>query len=77
MPPEPDCTPADLGSILANLSLEICHPLELLRGGLGRLVEEPSRPLTDGERAQAQAMLALCDDLGRLTRECLGIAEGR
>jgi hypothetical protein len=75
MPDEPDRGHADLGPILAGLGLEICHPLERLRGGLGRLVEEPSRPLTDAERGQAQAMLALCDDLGRLTRECLGIAD--
>ena len=76
MPAGPDREQSDLGSILASLSLEICQPLESLRSGIGRLVEEPSRPLTEAERGQAQTMLALCDDLGRLTRECLGIGDG-
>lgn len=60
-----------LGPILARLSVEICRPLESLRGGIDRLLDDPSRPITEAERVQARTMLGLCDDLGRLTRECL------
>jgi hypothetical protein len=60
-----------LGPILAGLSGEICRPLELLRGGIERLLTDPSRRITDAERVQARTMLGLCEDLGRLTRECL------
>jgi hypothetical protein len=61
-----------LRSILANLSLEICRPLDSLRLGIDRFLNQPGRPVSDAERAQAQTMLTLCDDLGRLTRERLG-----
>jgi signal transduction histidine kinase len=61
-----------LRSILANLSQEICRPLDSLRVGIGRFLEESDRPISDAERVQAQTMLTLCDDLGLLTRERLG-----
>jgi len=64
-----------LQAILANLSREICQPLDLLQGGIGALLGDPSRPITEAERSQAETMLMLCNDLGRLTRECLGDAE--
>jgi len=62
----------DLRPILANLGREIRQPLESLRGGIAGLIADPDRPITDAERAQARTMLALCDDLDRLTRGCLG-----
>ena len=68
--PDPTDLPA-LGPILAGLSGEIRRPLEVLRGGIDRLLDDPSRPISDAERAQARTMLGLCDDLDRLTRECL------
>jgi len=61
-----------LRSILANLCREICRPLDSLRLGIGRFLDEPDLPITDAERAQAQTMLSLCDDLGLMTRERLG-----
>jgi signal transduction histidine kinase len=61
-----------LRSILANLSREICRPLDSLRDGIGRFLDETDRPISDAERAQAQTMMTLCDDLGLLTRERLG-----
>jgi len=61
-----------LRSILANLSREISRPLESLRVGIGRFLDESDRPLSEAERVQAQTMLTLCDDLGLLTRERLG-----
>jgi len=61
-----------LHSILANLSREICRPLDSLRAGIGRFLDEPGQTISDAERVQAQTMLALCDDLGLLTRERLG-----
>ena len=72
---ESDRDQADLRSILASLGREICQPLDSLRAGIGRLLAEPSRPITEAERGQARTMLTLCDDLGRLTRECLGSAD--
>jgi len=61
-----------LRSILANLSQEISRPLDSLRVGIGRVLDQSDRPLSEAERAQAQTMLTLCDDLGLLTRERLG-----
>ncbi len=70
--PADDSAPAaELAPILAGLSGEICRPLELLRSGIDRLLGDPTRPITDAERIQARTMLGLCDDLDRLTRECL------
>ncbi len=70
MDPDPD-QPA-LDSILANLGREICRPLDSLRLGLGHLLDDPNRPISELERAQVQTMLTLCEDLDRLTREQLG-----
>ena len=67
-----DAQHPQLRSILANLSREITRPLDSLRMGIGRFLDEPDRTLSEAERAQAQTMLALCDDLGLLTRERLG-----
>jgi len=70
--PVPDPSPpTDLGPILAGLSGEICRPLESLRSGIHRLLGDSNRPISAAERVQAQTMLDLCDDLSRLTRECL------
>jgi hypothetical protein len=62
---------AVLGPILARLGGEIRRPLQKLRGGIDRLLDDPSRPITEAERVQARTMLGLCDDLDRLTRECM------
>ena len=67
----PDCDPALLQAILANLSGEICLPLGLLRGRIGKILLSPPSSITDLERSQAETMLNLCDDLDRMTRECL------
>lgn len=74
----PACDPApsessrpDLAPILAGLSGEIRRPLESLRSGIHQLLGDASRPISDAERVQAQTMLDLCDDLNRLTRECM------
>jgi signal transduction histidine kinase len=69
-PSDPD--PIVLQSILENLGREIRGPLDSLRGEIGGLLDDPTRPITEAERKQAQTLLTLCDDLGRLTRECLG-----
>ena len=68
---------AILQAILANISREICQPLDLLQGGIGQLLDDPTRPINDAERGQAVAMLEICKDLGQLTRECLGTSESR
>jgi hypothetical protein len=64
-----------LRAILTNLGREICQPLDLLRGGIREVIVDRSGKITEVERSQAETMLALCDDLGRLTRECLGLDE--
>lgn len=75
MPPGPDRVRDDLESILAHLGVELCRPLDSLRGEIGRMVDAPPRPLTDAEVGQARTMLTICDDLGRLTRDCLGSSD--
>ena len=75
MDAESDPDQTALRSILANLGREIRNPLDSLRGEIGVLLDDPTRLTTEAERKQAQSMLALCDDLGRLTRECLGTIE--
>jgi signal transduction histidine kinase len=67
-----DRDPEFLNAILANLSQEICQPLGLLRGGISQLVGSRADQLSEAERSQAQTLLTICDDLGRLTRETLG-----
>ena len=64
----------DLQAILASLGQVICQPLDSLRGGIGRLLEDPARSISDSERGQAEVMLTLCDQLDQLTRDCLGMA---
>ncbi len=63
--------PTAVACILSNLGREIGGPLESLRAEIGGLLDDPARPLGEAERKQARTMLALCDDLDRLTRECL------
>ncbi len=60
-----------LRDILANIGREICRPIDSLRGGIVRLLDDPDRPLTDVEQAHARTMLAICDELGLMTRDCL------
>ncbi len=67
----PESEAAFLQAILANISQEICQPLDLLQDGISRLLSDPSQPINDAERGQALTMLELCQDLARLTRECL------
>ncbi len=65
--------PTDLEPILTLLVGEICRPLDALKGGVGRLVDDPDRSLTEAERGQARTIFGLCDDLDRLTRECVEV----
>jgi hypothetical protein len=44
----------------------------LLRGGIDQLIVSRADEISDLERSQARTLLTVCDDLGRLTRECLG-----
>ena len=67
METEAEPTQPQLRPILANLSREIRRPLESLRDEIDRLLGNSGRPTSDAERAQARTMLALCDDLDRLT----------
>ncbi len=61
--------------ILTNLSQEISRPLDLLESEIRRLLEDESTAtITEAERSQATAMIALCEDISRLTRESLGPA---
>ena len=64
--------PVRLCEISSCLSQEIYRPLDSLQAGLSRLLEDPAHPPSEAERNHAQTMLTLCEDLRRLTRECLG-----
>jgi hypothetical protein len=61
-----------LVAILSNLSREISLPLGLLRAGIGQIIDAGPEVVSEAERSQAQTLLMVCDDLERLTRECLG-----
>jgi len=67
-----DTGTAGLAPIFANLSREIRRPLDALQSGLDGLLNDPDRPASDADRAQATTLLALCEDLRQLTVDCLG-----
>src|ERR1700749_2781873 len=69
----------ELRSILSNLSHELCRPLASLRAGFDLLLEESTSTITDDQRGHLGTMVALCDELLRLTRGYLdyaGIVQG-
>lgn len=68
--------PDRMQAISTCLSQEIYRPLDSLQAGLSRLLDDPARPPSEEERVHALTMLTLCEDLRRLTRECLGDASG-
>jgi signal transduction histidine kinase len=71
--------PGELRSILSNLSHELCRPLVSLRAGFDLVLGEPSSTLSADQRGHLLTMVALCDDLLRLTRSYLdyaGIVQG-
>ena len=62
----------ELKAISSLLCREICRPLDTLQASLNQLLAHPERLPTPSERDHATTMLGLCDDLRRLTEECLG-----
>ena len=62
----------DLRVISALLGQEICRPLDALQAGLIRMLDDPDQPPSSTDRAHAATMLELCEDLRRLTQDCLG-----
>jgi hypothetical protein len=68
----PGHEPDSLVAILSNLSREISQPLGLLRAGIGQLIGAGPEFISEAERSQARTLFMVCDDLGRLTLECLG-----
>ena len=71
----PQINTPELRAISSLLGQEICRPLDILQAGLLRLLAEVEQPATTTDRAHATTMLELCDDLRRLTWECLGSDE--
>lgn len=63
----------ELRTILSNLSHELCRPLISLRAGFD-LILGAAKPISNDQRGHVQAMVALCDDLLRLTRSYLDYA---
>ena len=61
-----------LVAILASLGREICVPLDNLREDLDRANDDEHEVITEKQRAHAQTMMTLCEELTRLTRETLG-----
>jgi signal transduction histidine kinase len=71
--------PGELRSILSNLSHELCRPLVSLRAGFDLVLGESSSTMPVDQRGHLLTMVALCDDLLRLTRSYLdyaGIVQG-
>ncbi|MFO0951424.1 MAG: HAMP domain-containing sensor histidine kinase [Isosphaeraceae bacterium] len=66
--------PAELRSILSDLSHELCRPLVSLRAGFDLLLNDAARPISADQRGHVQTMAGLCDDLLRLTRSYLDYA---
>ena len=61
-----------LQAISAMLSREICRPIDSLQANLVQLLEEPGKLPSETERSHAATMLTLCEELRRLTQDCLG-----
>ena len=68
----PQVESSQIQAISSCLSQEICRPLDTLQAGLIRLLDDPARPPSEAERTHALTMLTLCEDLRRLTHDCLG-----
>lgn len=71
--------PIDLRKLLSSLSHELCRPLASLRAGFDLLLGDPTGNVTADQRGHLLTMVALCDDLLRLTRGYLdyaGLANG-
>ena len=68
----PQIDAPELRAISALLGQEICRPLDALQAGLTRLLDNPEQPPSPSDRAHAATMLELCEDLRRLTQDCLG-----
>ena len=68
----PQINTPELRVISSVLGHEICRPLDALQANLTRLLEDPDREPSAAERNHAITMLELCDDLRRLTWDCLG-----
>jgi signal transduction histidine kinase len=70
----------ELRSILANLSHELCRPLTSMKAGFDVLLgDDAPFPITHDQRGHLLTMVALCDDLLRLTHSYLdyaGIVQG-
>jgi len=64
----------ELRTILSNLSHELCRPLISLRAGFDLILGAAAKPISSDQRGHVQAMVALCDDLLRLTRSYLDYA---
>jgi signal transduction histidine kinase len=64
----------ELRSILSNLSHELCRPLASLRAGFDLLLEESPSTITKDQRGHLVTMVALCEELLRLTRGYLDYA---
>ena len=61
-----------LQEIASMLSREICRPIDSLQANLIKMLDDPACSTSSAERTHAATMLTLCEDLKRLTWECLG-----
>jgi signal transduction histidine kinase len=69
----------ELRSVLTSLSHELCRPLISLKAGFDLLLGESATGFSPDQRGHLTTMVALCDDLLRLTRSYLdyaGIVQG-
>jgi signal transduction histidine kinase len=66
--------PTRLGSLLSNLSHELCRQLAALQTGFDLILGESPSAIPQDQRGQLLTMVALCDDLLRFTRSSLDFA---
>jgi signal transduction histidine kinase len=66
--------PTRIGSLLSNLSHELCRQLAALQTGFDLILGESPSAIPQDQRGQLLTMVALCDDLLRFTRSSLDFA---
>ena len=66
--------PAQLRSVLSNLSHELCRQLASLRAGFDLILGESPSQIAEDQRAHLLTMVSLCDDLLGFTRSSLDYA---
>lgn len=69
----PDKAPApEIKAVLALLGEEVRRPIDALQGEIDRILLDPAQPISEAQRSHTQTMQAVCEEIRKLTDECLG-----